>query len=145
VALDDALRRRLVTVAQLRRRLGRAGGRGRSGTALLRDFVDARAGLTRAPESGLETRLLRVLRAAGLPRPAVQHRIGNYRVDFAYPGARVAIEADGFRWHSTRQQWDRDRARRNALTAMGWTVLHVTSTQLREQPEEVVNTIRTTL
>jgi very-short-patch-repair endonuclease len=144
-ALDDALRRKLVTVAGLQRRLRANGGPGRNGTKLLRDFVDARAGVASVSESVFETRLLRVLRAAGLPEPAPQHQVGSYRVDFAYPGARVAVEADGFRWHSTRRQWDRDRARRNALTAMGWTLIHVTWAQLREQPEQVVNTIRATL
>jgi very-short-patch-repair endonuclease len=143
-ALDDALRRKLVTVARFQRRLREDGGPGRSGTALLRDLVDARAGVARGPESTLETRLLRVLRAAGLP-PVVQHRVGRYRVDFAYPGARVAVEADGFRWHSTRQQWDHDRARRNALTAMGWTVIHVTWEQLHQRPDEVIDSIRETL
>ena len=71
----------------------------------------------------------------------LQQRVGPYRVDFAYPAARVAIEADGFRWHSSRQQWDRDRARRNALTAMGWTVLNVTWAELRDNPDAVINTI----
>jgi very-short-patch-repair endonuclease len=51
---------------------------------------------------------------------------------------RVAIEADGFRWHSSRQLWDRVRARRYALTAMGWIVLHFTWEQLRDRPGEVV-------
>jgi very-short-patch-repair endonuclease len=141
-AFDDALRRRLVTVARLRRRLRDLGPAGRRGSRLLGEFTDARAGVARVPESGFETRLQRVLRAAGLPTPVVQHRIGAYRVDFAYPDARVAIEADGFRWHSTRQQWDRDRARRNALTTMGWTVLHVTWTQLRERPADVIEAVR---
>jgi very-short-patch-repair endonuclease len=144
-ALDDALRRKLVTVAQLQRRLRPDGAPGRSGTKLLRDLVDARAGVARASESTLETRLLRALRAAGLPKPVLQHKVGPYRVDFAYPEARVAIEADGFRWHSTRQQWDRDRARRNALTAMGWTLLHVTWEQLHQRRDEVIDAIRATL
>jgi very-short-patch-repair endonuclease len=75
----------------------------------------------------------------------VQHNVSRYRVDFAYVDARVAIEADGFRWHSTRQQFDRDRARHNSLTAMGWTVIHVTWEQLREQPDDLIHNIRATL
>jgi len=141
-ALDDALRRRLVSVARLRWRLRDLGPAGRRGARVLGDLLDARAGVARVPESGFETRLLRVLRAAGLPTPVVQHRIGAYRVDFAYPYARVAIEADGFRWHSTRLQWDRDRTRRNALTTMGWTVIHVTWVQLRDRPADVIEAVR---
>jgi very-short-patch-repair endonuclease len=144
-ALDDALRSRLVTIGRMRWRLRELGKAGRRGSRLLGELVDARGGVARGPESVLETRLLRALRAAGLPRPAVQYKVGAYRVDFAYPDARVAIEADGFRWHSTRQQWDNDRARRNALTALGWTLIHVTWSQLQEHPDEVIATIRATL
>jgi very-short-patch-repair endonuclease len=126
----------------MRLRLRDLGAAGRRGSGLLAELVGARAGVVLGPESPFETHLMRVLRAAGLPMQAVQHQVGRYRVDFAYPGARVAIEADGFRWHSTRQQWDRDRARRNALTAVGWSVLHVTWPELRERPEEVVAAVR---
>src|SRR5207245_4356318 len=77
-ALDDALRRGLVTVRRLRWRMAEVGAR-----RVLTDFVDARAG-GRVTESTLETRFLRALRKAGLPKPIAQHRIGHYRVDFAY-------------------------------------------------------------
>ena len=137
-ALDDALRRRLVTVARLRWRMREVGAR-----TTLKRLVDARA--TAVPESVLETRLLRVLRKAGLPAPVVQHQVGRYRVDFAYPGVRVAIEADGFAWHSSRRQLDRDSVRRNVLAVQGWTVLHFTWEQLHERPDEVVDAVRAAL
>ena len=124
-ALDDALRRRLVTVSRLRWRMGEIGAR-----TTLQRMVDARAGAV--PESVLETRVVRALRKGGLPKPVAQHHVGHYRVDFAYPAARIAIEADGFAWHSSHRQLERDSVRRNALTAMGWTVLHVTSEQLQD-------------
>jgi len=44
--------------------------------------------------------------------------------------ARLALEADGYRWHSGRQAWQRDLRRRNALTAAGWEVLHATWSDL---------------
>ena len=144
-ALDDALRRGLVRVAQLRRRLDASGRAGRRGSRLLGEMIEVRAGNGRVPESVFETRLLRVLRAARLPMPSLQHAIGRYRVDFAYPERRVAIEADGFRWHSSRARWDRDIERRNALAVLGWTVIHVTWPQLQHRPEEVVDAVRATL
>ena len=134
-ALDDALRRELVSLRFLRRRAEQLGAR-----KVLKDLVGARDG--RVPESSLETRLLRALRAAGLPKPAVQHRIGRYRVDFAYVDARLAIECDGYRYHSGRRAFDDDRARQNALTATGWRVLRVTWPQLRDGPEDVLAAIR---
>jgi len=135
-ALDDALRRELVSLRFLRRRAEQLGAR-----TVLKHLLDARAGVKRGPESRLETKVLRALRAAGLPKPAVQHRIGRYRVDFAYVDARVAIECDGYRYHSGRRAFDDDRARQNALTAMGWRVLRVTWPQLRDRPEEVIGAI----
>ena len=136
-ALDDALRRRLVSLACMRWQLRESGGR--RGIGVLAKMVCACDG--GVPESSLETRLLRALRAAGLPKPAVQYRIGRYRVDFAYVDARVAIECDGYRYHSGRRAFDDDRARQNALTAMGWRVLRVTWPQLRDRPEDVIGAI----
>ena len=144
-ALDDALRRGLVRVAQLRRRLDASGRAGRRGTRLLGEMIEVRAGNGRVPESVFETRLSRVLRAAGLPAPVLQHGVGKYRLDFAYPALHVAIEADGFRWHSSRARWDRDIERRNALAVLGWTVIHVTWPQLQHKPEKVVEAVRATL
>jgi len=81
--------------------------------------------------------------------PAVQHEIrtrrGRVVLDFAYLDKKIAIEADGFRWHSSRQQWDHDRVRANALTMLGWTVLRVTWTHLHDRPDEVIEAIRATL
>ncbi len=60
------------------------------------------------------------------------------RLDFAYPAQRVAIEADGFRYHGGRRAFDHDRARGNELLTLGWRVLHVTAKHIEEHPEQVV-------
>jgi very-short-patch-repair endonuclease/predicted transcriptional regulator of viral defense system len=118
-ALDDALRRGLVQLPRLKRRMTELGAR-----TVLKDLVEERAhGVT---ESNLEIRVLRALRAAGLPKPSIQHHIGRYRADLAYPDAHIVIECDSYRFHSGRRRFDADRARRNVLTARGWTVLHAT-------------------
>ncbi|HLW15735.1 MAG TPA: DUF559 domain-containing protein, partial [Actinomycetota bacterium] len=116
---------RLVSLPKLRWRMKELGAR----TVLIK-LVDERAhGVT---ESRLEIRVLRALRAAGLPKPVIQHRVGRYRVDLAYPAARIAIECDGYQFHSGRRAFDSDRARRNVLTAMKWTVLHATWTDIEQ-------------
>ncbi|HEX2057284.1 MAG TPA: DUF559 domain-containing protein [Actinomycetota bacterium] len=88
---------------------------------------------------------------SGLPRPVRQHRITDNgklvaRVDFAYPDSLVAVEVDGYRWHSGRRAWSRDLTRRdltrrNRLTSLGWRVLHVTHDDLMERPNEIVEQI----
>lgn len=67
------------------------------------------------------------------------------RVDFAYPVARLAIEADGYRYHSGEGAWRRDLARRNALAAQGWRVVHMTWDALEGRAAEVLSEIRRAL
>jgi very-short-patch-repair endonuclease len=149
-AMDDALRRGMVSIPLLRRRLNAIGRPGRPGIALMRSLLDARDPSVGVPESVLERRLLRTLQQAGLPSPVLQYEIRTGDrlvavVDFAYPDARLAIEADGYRWHSGRSRWDHDRARRNRLTLLGWRIIHVTWTDLTRRPAATIEAVRSAL
>lgn len=149
-ALDDALRRGLVTMPRLRWRLAQVGGRGRPGIAAMRALVEQRDPAAPVPMSVFERRLLRALGRCGLPRPVLQHQVRSSGrlvavVDFAFPVARLAIEADGYRWHAGRARWDHDRTRSNRLTTLGWRVIHVTWTDLVQRPGEVAETVRKAL
>ena len=67
----------------------------------------------------------------GLPVPELQHwvwidGVPTYRLDLAYPHARIAVEYDGEDFHSTPEQRERDRRRRVTLREIGWTVIVVT-------------------
>jgi very-short-patch-repair endonuclease len=149
-ALDDALRRGMVSIPRMRWRLSEvAGGGGRHGIALIRALLEAREEIG-VPQSVLETKMLRTLKHARLPRPVLQHQVrdGNRTiavVDFAFPSQLVAVETDGYRWHSGRVRWQNDRTRRNQLTALGWKIIHVTWDELRDQPKAVTENIRRTL
>jgi very-short-patch-repair endonuclease len=63
------------------------------------------------------------------------------RFDFAYPNARLAIEADSYRYHSSLLDWSRDRVRHNELIALGWRVLPVTFSELRTDPIGVAHQV----
>jgi hypothetical protein len=72
-----------------------------------------------------------VISEAGLPEPLRQYEVsaGGWsvgRVDGAYPDIMLALEADGYEWHSAKAEWLRDRRRQNALVALGWAVLRFT-------------------
>jgi hypothetical protein len=141
--LDDALGRRMSTIPRLQRQIAAVGPR--PGLTMLRTLLDARDTTRAIPESVLETKIFRVLKKAGLPTPVTQFEIrdGNQliaRVDFAFPHIRLAIEADGFRWHSGRQRWQHDLARRNALTNLGWRLIHVTWQDIA-RPDTVIQHI----
>ena len=143
-ALDDAIRRGLVTVPRIAARLENIGSV--RGIKVIRRLVAERDPSLAVPDSVLETRLLRVLMRARLPPPTPQFEIRrNGRrfavVDFAYPEAKAAIEADGFRWHGGTGQWQRDLRRRNGLTALGWRVIHVTWHDLRGDPGDIVRMV----
>ncbi|MGH2767745.1 MAG: DUF559 domain-containing protein [Actinomycetota bacterium] len=149
-ALDDALRRDLTSVPRLRWAVGRSGGRGRRGVGVLRKLLWEKVPGQAPAASVLEARLLRLLRGSGLPEPVRQHEIRQCgrliaRVDLAYPEVRLAVEADGYRYHSGKAAWQHDRARRNALTALGWGVLHVTWEDLSRRPKRILAEIGASL
>lgn len=144
-ALDDALRRGLVSASRLRRRLD-ALGKGRPGVGVMRRLLRARDPAGAVPESVFERRLLRALNRGGLPNPILQyevHAAGRLvaRLDFAYPEALLAVEADGYRWHSGRMAWKRDRQRSNDLILLGWRIIHVTWDDLVERQAAVIDVI----
>jgi very-short-patch-repair endonuclease len=144
-AVTDALRRNRTTLERLQSCLDEAGGKGRPGASALRSILQA---LGRQPaESVLELKLVRLLRRHGLPEPMRQFDIREgetlvARVDLAYPELRLAIEADGFSFHAGPGSWTRDLARSNALTALGWHVVHITWRDLTERPRQVIDQLR---
>ena len=146
-AAEDAVIAGRTTVLDLVCTLERLGGHGRRGTAALRWAV--RSCL---PVAGLESRLeawvLDVIRGAGIPTPRSQHELrcrdGRFvRLDFAWPERRLAIEADGRRWHSTAADFERDMARSNSVAATGWTLYRFGWTDVHQRRAEVASLLRT--
>lgn len=148
--LDDFVGRKLVTIREVRAALERLAARGRSGCGVLREVLDRRAGaeLTMS-RSRLEAELIRLCERAGLPHPVFQHELivggRRRRLDFAFPGLRLAIEVDGYESHSRYHVFEDDRARSNDLELAGWTVLHFTWTQVTQRPGYVVSVLRAAL
>ncbi len=133
-ALDDAVRRKLLTLDHMRATAARLMVKGRRHTGVLAAVLAERIDGYDLSESDLEVRALRLLRRAGLPAPVQQHRVRlgrrTVRLDLAYPELMVGIELDGWTWHRHRSSFDRDRARLSELVTFGWTVLVHTSRTL---------------
>lgn len=136
-AVDDALCRRIVTLDRLARQRGSP-----TLTAVLATWRDGSA-----PQDVAEARLLRRMLHAGLPPPETQHEVwhaGRFvaRLDLAWPDRRLAVELDGFRWHASPRAFQRDRARRNLLVHLGWTVFQATPADLVGDGARVADLLR---
>ena len=127
-ALDRAVGRKLVTLAEVRRALGAVARKGRRGVGTMRTLLDER-GVGADPAGVLEARMAALLRAHGLPPADSEYEVcderGQFlgRVDFAYPEIKLAVEVDGYESHVALDAFRRDRARQNDLVEAGWTVL----------------------
>ena len=103
--------------------------------ALARNLVRPEQLPTEDPlTNDFEERFRDLTRRAGLPQARAQYRFGPYRLDFAWPELKVAVETDGWATHGRREAFEDDRARDAALMAHGWRVLRVTYRRLRHQP-----------
>jgi hypothetical protein len=102
-------------------------------------------------DSPKETRVRMLLVLAGLPEPTVNVIIRNpdgswrMRFDLSYPGLKLIIEYDGRQHSENRNQWRRDLSRREELDRLGWRLIVVTSDDLRDAPEAVLNRVREAL
>lgn len=140
-ALERALVARVCSVLAVERALDDVARRGRRGAGVLRRVLDERALGRERPDGLLEVRFARLVREHGLPEPKFQHRVGRYRVDFAYPEMAVAVEVDGFQVHATPTALQRDLERQNRLVAEGWTLLRFTWQDVVRRPAWVAEQV----
>ena len=116
---------------------------GRRGIVTVRDLIPlARPGA----ESPMESEARLVMLDGGLPEPLLQYEIVDrdgrlWRVDFAWPERKVAVEYDGFDWHSSPEALRRDRQKRAALEEIGWRVVSIVSDDVRRHPDVMVRRI----
>ena len=109
------------------------------GTANLRRIVRDTDGLGRTiTRSDLEIAFLAFLDDHGLPRPRTNARIplangSTPMVDAAWHDHRLIAELDSYGIHTTRRNFEEDRARDRALTVEGWRVVRITWRQLRDR------------
>jgi hypothetical protein len=130
-AVDDAVRRGLTTIDEIADRHRALARRGRDGVGPMRTFLEERAHLAGLTESVLESRLLDVILAAGLPLPELQYEIrdGGFfvaRVDMAYPQIKLGMEADSEKHHGSKDRFVHDRERRDQIEALGWSLMGFT-------------------
>ena len=138
----EVKRRRLASRRDLEASAELVGGR--RGAARLRELL-AREQDPALTRSDTEKRLLRLVRAAGLPAPDHNVPFATYELDTVWRDARLVVELDGYEFHRTRDAFERDRARDAELQASGFAVLRFTWRQVRYQPELVLARLARTL
>ncbi len=89
--------------------------------------------------SPIEVRLLQAFWQRGLD-PVQQYRIGPYTVDFAFPRARLVVEADGAAYHHDQE---RERRRDEEIRRRGWHIKHFTGTDITRDADACVREILT--
>lgn len=147
LALDDALRRRLTSLDSLKAALETHGGRGRIGSAALRQALADRDADDQRLASRFEKKMLAILRRIG--GFETQHEVssptGRFFLDFAFPEAKLAIECHSRRWHDSEFRFEKDVARDRALKRLGWTILYFSWKDVTERPDAVEAEIRSFL
>jgi very-short-patch-repair endonuclease len=131
-SLESALRKRYVSVDALAAAVD-AAPRLR-GAGALRSVLARRPAGAPPTESDAETLFLQLARRAGLPDPLRQFAVptseGAFRLDFAWPHRRIAVEIDGAATHASRDALSRDLRRQNrillSMVPAGWALLRFT-------------------
>ncbi len=142
-ALDEALRLRIpldLLTAALADQAGRRGAR------LLRGWLSESRD---RPFSPAERAAHAALRAEGIDgwegnaALALPHR--TVILDVAFWRERLALEIDGFAYHSSRRSFVEDRLRDAELVAAGWVVLRFSATTVIDEPDRFVSLVRRAL
>lgn len=136
-----AMQCRVVSLDELRLSAQRL--RGLAGNPQLRT-VTTELGLGIRSEG--ERLLVRLARRSGLVGWVCAHPVTiagrGYELDMAFLKLRLAVEVDGYAYHSARDRFLNDRRRQNNLVNAGWTVLRFTWEDLTQYPDRTISLIR---
>lgn len=139
--LDAALRSGTCDRRELR--LAAMAQAGRRGIVAVRDLVPL---ADAAAESPMESEARLMMIDGGLPMPELQYEVVDrsgrlWRLDFAWPGDKFAVEYDGFVFHSDPDALTRDRQKRAALRELDWNLMPIVSDDVRRRPYDTVRRI----
>jgi hypothetical protein len=116
--------------------------RGRRGVGTLRAIIAAAKPASAFLRSELERRFLELCDEAGLPRPSMNLFTEGFEVDASWPDQRVVVELDGWEYHRTHADFERDRARDARLEVAGYRVVRFTDKTVETDAAGVVDTVR---
>ncbi|WP_192724215.1 type IV toxin-antitoxin system AbiEi family antitoxin domain-containing protein [Mycobacterium sp. OAS707] len=134
--MDSALQRH-VELAQLWNAHLR--NKGRHGSPAARQLLHAASDGAR---SEAERLLIKLLRDNNITGWKANYPLAGFKIDVAFPSQKVAVETDGWAFHSSQEDFQTDRERQNKIALLGWKVLRFTWLDLTEYPQRVLAEIR---
>lgn len=129
---DAALQRRADLPSLWRAHMRNKGRYGSPAARMLLQAADDGA------QSQAERILIQLLRSAKITGWKANYPVAGYKVDVGFPKQKVAVEVDGFAFHSDSEDFHQDRRRQNAIALAGWQVLRFTWLDLTEYPDRVI-------
>jgi hypothetical protein len=143
--LDAALRSTRCTYTDMANAVAEQWGR--RGIVAVRELLPLADGRA---ESAMESEARLVMIDHGLPLPELQYPIYGpdgdvWRVDFAWPEARVVAEYESIAWHVGREEMLRDKTRSGMIQELGWTIIPIVVDDVRKSPRRLANRISTHL
>lgn len=99
-------------------------------------------GEERVSLSALERRFLLVLRRERLLLPETNIKASGRFVDCRWPALSLTVELDSYRFHSSRQAWERDRRRERDARRRGDELLRYTYGDVFEDQREMLHELR---
>jgi very-short-patch-repair endonuclease len=91
-------------------------------------------------ESPLERMLASELDRRGIAYKR-EHRVSRTSIDFAFPASMLAVECDGWRYHNSPAQRQRDARRDEFLRIKGWRVMRIAGSEIRRDTGACVQKI----
>lgn len=140
--IDAALRCGACSLAELETAVREQ--KGRRGIVEIRHLLSHADGRSESPMES-EARLIFI--DGSIPPTHIQYEIRDrngdlWRVDFAWPEAKVAAEYDSMEWHANPATWKRDHLKTNRLRECGWDLVRFVVDDVRQHPADLVNRVR---
>jgi very-short-patch-repair endonuclease len=144
---DGLWSRRLLSAPSVRRELEGVLGRGRPGSAAVRELLDKRPPGYVPPSSNLEARFAQIIRDYDLPRMRRQVDVGDDerwcgRVDFKAEELPLVVEVQSDMFHKALTSVEDDEARKARLEAAGFAVEEVEEFDIWYRPAVVAEQVR---
>jgi hypothetical protein len=139
--LDAALHVEACTAAELQAAVREQ--KGRRGIVRVREMLAYADGRSESP---MESEARLVFIDGGLPLPELQYEIRDWygqlwRVDFAWPEAKVVAEYESMEWHASPEALKHDRIKTARLQECGWMTVPIVVDDVRRHAAPLVSRI----